>query len=72
MPTFVTTSREVARKLRTAYLTGRAFSGDIAGHNFEDVKVSSVKRDPLSATGRWRIRIEEQEKGAPDLVLVEG
>lgn len=70
MPTFVTTSREVARKFRTAYLTGRVINGNVCGHSFTRAKVRSVTRDPSSAAGRWRISIE-QEHPTAELMLVE-
>lgn len=72
MATFVTTDREVARRFRAAYLTGRTINGDVCGHRFAKARVCSVKRDPLSVKGRWKIRIEEvspnwwqQENGVP-------
>ncbi len=71
MPTFATFNREVVRKLRTAYLSSRAITGDVCGQNFTRAKVHSVKRDPLSPTGRWRIRIGREEPGAADRLLVE-
>jgi hypothetical protein len=72
MPTFMTTSREIARRFRTAYLTGRPIDGDVCGQSFKRAKVCSVKRDPFCASGRWRIRIEQaEEQPPPNLVVVE-
>jgi hypothetical protein len=70
MPTFVTSNREVARKFRTAYLTGRTIDGDFCGQSFPRAKVCSIKRDALSVTGRWRIRIEQEEDDSTPAGLV--
>ncbi len=71
MPTFMTTSRDIARRFRTAYLTGRVIDGTVCGQSFTRAKVCSVKRDPLSVAGRWRIRIEPSEETPPNLTLAE-
>jgi hypothetical protein len=59
LPTFTTTSRDVARRFRTAWLANLVINADVLGASFAKAKVCSVKRDPRSASGRWSIEVEE-------------
>ena len=59
MPTFMTTSRDVARKFRTAWLADLVVNANVLGASFSKAKVCSVKRDPNSASGRWSIEVEQ-------------
>jgi len=59
LPIFVTTSRDTARKYRAAWLADRVIDADILGDSFARAKVCSVKRDPLSPSGRWIIEVEQ-------------
>ena len=58
MPTFVTTSRDIARAFRTAWLADRLINGDIFGQGLSKARVLSVQRDPFSIAGSWRVDLE--------------
>ena len=59
--TFTTTDREVARRFRAAWLAGHVINADVLGASFSRAKVCSVKRDPISASRRWSIEVEEAQ-----------
>jgi hypothetical protein len=57
----------VACKYRAAWLADRVIEADILGDSFSKVKVCSVKRDPLSASGRWIIEVEQAKADSPTI-----
>ncbi len=40
-------------------MAGRVIDASVLGASFSRAKVCSVRRDPLAASGRWTVEVEE-------------